>query len=131
MLKFHDCYAHSIRMSCPALTHHMVLQCKQVRFDCCRVLVLDNAAIHHTYEELIRICLEAVNKHAKLEFLPPYSPELNPVRNCGRLRIVRCATFHGLQENNLGTITLAQIVVTTVNSHFVFHSCRQSCSLRS
>ena len=39
------------------------------------VLVLDNARIHHS-EELREMCEEA---GVLLEFLPPYSPDLNPI----------------------------------------------------
>lgn len=40
------------------------------------VVILDNCAIHHD-EELRRIVVEECN--AKLVYLPPYSPDLNPI----------------------------------------------------
>ena len=40
------------------------------------VLVLDNASIHKI-QQLRNICNE---KGVRLEFLPPYSPDYNPVR---------------------------------------------------
>ncbi|CAD6945403.1 unnamed protein product [Tilletia controversa] len=40
------------------------------------VLVLDNASIHHSHR--IRILVEDIF-NCKLEFLPPYSPDFNPI----------------------------------------------------
>ena len=47
-------------------------------FNCCNpnsIVIMDNASIHHVYEvsELIS------QTGALLHFLPPYSPDLNPV----------------------------------------------------
>ena len=53
------------------------------------VLVLDNARVHHKYEDMIRMMIEGVNPNARLEFLPPYTPELNPVR-------IQCSIVHCL-----------------------------------
>jgi hypothetical protein len=48
------------------------------------VIVLDNARIHRN-QELRQMC-EAVG--VKLEFLPPYSPDFNPIE----------ASFHGMKS---------------------------------
>lgn len=45
------------------------------------VIVLDNAAVHHKNEDRLKAILEDKNPNAYLEFLPPYSPILNPVRS--------------------------------------------------
>ena len=42
------------------------------------VLVLDNASIHKS-QYLRSICEE---KGIRLEFLPPYSPDFNPIETC-------------------------------------------------
>ena len=55
------------------------MQAPKVRQLIDNVLVLDNAGIHHAAEDRVRELLEAVNPNAAVEFLPPYSPELNPV----------------------------------------------------
>ncbi len=44
------------------------------------VMILDNAKIHHA--KLLKDVLDA-NPRLHLEFLPPYSPNLNKLRNCG------------------------------------------------
>ncbi|PEN85512.1 IS630 family transposase, partial [Bacillus cereus] len=41
------------------------------------VMVLDNARIHHA--KLIQPFLEKYNSRLELVFLPPYSPNLNPI----------------------------------------------------
>lgn len=41
-------------------------------------LILDNARIH--YAKLIQPFLEENKSHLELIFLPPYSPELNPIQ---------------------------------------------------
>jgi len=62
-------------------------------------IVLDNVAPHHDdrIEELLR------RRHAKLLYLPPYSPDLNPIENAysklkTSLRRVVARTFEGLCE---------------------------------
>lgn len=42
-----------------------------------KAIVMDNASFHRK-NELYKICKDA-NKNLKLIFLPPYSPELNPI----------------------------------------------------
>lgn len=42
-----------------------------------KVIVMDNASFHRK-NKLYEIC-ENANKNLKLIFLPPYSPELNPI----------------------------------------------------
>ena len=41
------------------------------------VLVLDNASIHHADRDLLKDLCES--KGVRVEFLPPYSPDLNPI----------------------------------------------------
>lgn len=42
-----------------------------------KVIVMDNASFHRK-NKLYKLC-ENANKNLKLIFLPPYSPELNPI----------------------------------------------------
>jgi len=50
----------------------------------CRVVViLDNAKYHHA--NLLKPFLQKNRKRIKLEFLPPYSPELNPIERVWKL----------------------------------------------
>jgi transposase len=47
------------------------------------VIILDNARYHHAI--LLKPFLEKYRKRLKLEFLPPYSPELNPIERVWKL----------------------------------------------
>jgi transposase len=40
------------------------------------VLVIDNASFHHT-ERIAQMC---ANAGVRLMYLPPYSPDLNPIK---------------------------------------------------
>ena len=62
------------------------------------IVVLDNCAIHQ--QEEIEDAIEAVG--AWVLFLPPYSPDLNPIENCwskvkARLRTLKPRTYDDLQ----------------------------------
>jgi transposase len=47
------------------------------------VIILDNARYHHA--TLLKPFLQKYRKRLKLEFLPPYSPELNPIERVWKL----------------------------------------------
>lgn len=47
------------------------------------LFVFDNAAYHKT--NVIRNFLEKHSKYIAIEFLPPYSPELNPIETCWKI----------------------------------------------
>ena len=47
------------------------------------VIILDNARYHHA--TLIKTFLQKYRKRLRLEFLPPYSPELNPIERVWKL----------------------------------------------
>jgi transposase len=47
------------------------------------VIILDNARYHHA--TLIKPFLQKYRKRLRLEFLPPYSPELNPIERVWKL----------------------------------------------
>ena len=47
------------------------------------VLILDNAGFHKT--EVVRGLLEEQSKWIVVEYLPPYSPELNPIETCWKV----------------------------------------------
>ena len=47
------------------------------------VFILDNAPWHKS--SCIKNYLEGLGKNIKVEFLPPYSPELNPTETCWKI----------------------------------------------
>lgn len=47
------------------------------------VIVLDNAGFHKT--DVVKSLLEEHNKWIVVEYLPPYSPELNPIETCWKV----------------------------------------------
>ena len=47
------------------------------------VIILDNAKYHHA--NLLKPFLQKYRKRLRLEFLPPYSPELNPIERVWKL----------------------------------------------
>ena len=73
------------------------------------IVIMDNCAIHKS--ERIRNCIES--RQAKLAFLPPYSPELNPIEECWSkfktiLRTMEARTQDALDQ----AITLALKLIT-------------------
>jgi len=47
------------------------------------VLILDNAGFHKT--DCVKSLLETQNKWIAVEYIPPYSPELNPIETCWKV----------------------------------------------
>lgn len=47
------------------------------------VFIFDNAAYHKT--DVIQNYLASFSDFIKIEFLPPYSPELNPIETCWKI----------------------------------------------
>ena len=47
------------------------------------VFIMDNAAFHKT--QLVRDLVEESSSWIKMEFIPPYSPELNPIETCWKV----------------------------------------------
>ena len=47
------------------------------------VLILDNARFHKT--NIVRDAFEEQKKWIAVEFIPPYSPELNPIETCWKV----------------------------------------------
>lgn len=47
------------------------------------VFILDNASYHKT--NVIKNYLAKFDKFIKVEFIPPYSPELNPIETCWKI----------------------------------------------
>lgn len=47
------------------------------------VFILDNAAFHKT--DIIRDFLRKYESHISVEYIPPYSPELNPIETCWKV----------------------------------------------
>ena len=52
------------------------------------VVIIDNARYHHA--SLHEPWRKEVTKHFRLHFLPPYSPELNPIERVWKLVRRRC-----------------------------------------
>lgn len=67
------------------------------------VVILDNARYHHAC--LHQAWREAVKDHFCLHFLPPYSPELNPIERVWKL-IRRCC-LHNRYFPNLDEVVVA------------------------
>jgi transposase len=60
------------------------------------VLIMDNASIHHT----ARIKQMCCNASVKLVYLPPYSPDLNPIKEFfAKLKAFIKRNWHGYEEN--------------------------------
>ena len=67
------------------------------------VLVMDNAGWHRSRE--IKAYLEINKEIISAEYLPPYSPELNPTEACWRLirrNVMDCNLFYDLVELRCG-----------------------------
>ena len=47
------------------------------------VLILDNAGFHKT--DCVKSLIEKQNKWIAVEYIPPYSPELNPIETCWKV----------------------------------------------
>jgi hypothetical protein len=82
------------------------------------IVVLDNATIHHS-EEIIGF-IESTG--AKIVYLPPYSPDLNPIElmfACYKKKIVREGKTYGwVVAHSLGLES-----VTSVNARNFFRRC--------
>lgn len=61
------------------LDHFVSILSKRKKY----VFIMDNAAYHKS--SVIREYLQTLNKNIKVEFLPPYSPELNPTETCWKI----------------------------------------------
>ena len=63
------------------------------------VLILDNASFHKT--NVIKDLLEERNNWISVEYLPPYSPELNPIETCWKVSknaVTKSQHFSSLDE---------------------------------
>lgn len=63
------------------------------------VVILDNARYHHA--TMLDSFLETHKDHLMLDFLPPYSPELNPIERIWKLTRKLCTHnqyFHSLED---------------------------------
>jgi transposase len=84
------------------------------------VVVMDNLASHKA--EAVRAAIEAAG--AELRFLPPYSPDLNPIEQLfaklkARLRALACRTLDALWDA-VGEILLA--IQPTECENYIAHS---------
>ncbi|KUM63427.1 hypothetical protein ACN42_g3681 [Penicillium freii] len=78
------------------------------------VLVMDNASFHHS-ERIEQMCSEA---EVKLVFLPPYSPDLNPIEEFfAELKAFIRRNWHSYEENpDLGFDTFLEWCVDIVGA---------------
>lgn len=84
------------------------------------VIVIDNLNVHQS--ERARQAIEA--RGARIEFLPPYSPDLNPIEQCWAkvktvLRKLKARTFDELVE----ALNLAFQSITPADMHAWFAHC--------
>jgi transposase len=74
------------------------------------VIILDNARYHHAI--LLKPLLEKYRKRLRLEFLPSYSPELNPIERVWKLTRRLCThneyfpNLTALQETVSGRLSM-------------------------
>jgi transposase len=67
------------------------------------ILILDNAKYHHA--KLLKPLLRKNKRNLQLEFLPPYSPELNPIERVWKLTRKLCT--HNTHFEKLDILKLA------------------------
>ncbi len=80
------------------------------------VMVLDNARIHHV--KLIQPFLEENKDRLELVFLPPYSPNLNPIE--GLWKWLKNAVIYNVFYKNVHQIKLAvQVFIQYINLHCI------------
>jgi transposase len=87
-----------------------------------QVLVLDNARIHKKRELEMRLLL--ARKGCRLVFLPPYSPEWNPIENAwSKMKAIIRKLKARLQDTLLMAIEMAALEVTPGNAQGWFRLC--------
>jgi len=72
------------------------------RQNCKMVIVLDNASWHHV------VCLKPFYRRwVKMDYLPPYSPELNPIERVWKLTRRKCThnRYFPMLEELIGAVT--------------------------
>ena len=87
---------------------------------CGDVVLIDNLNVHKS--EIARQAIEA--RGARLEFLPPYSPDLNPIEKCWAkiktvLRRLKARTFDEL----IDALDVAFQSITPEDAHAWFAHC--------
>ncbi len=63
------------------------------------VLILDNAGFHKT--QCIKSLFEEYSKQISVEYIPPYSPELNPIETCWKVtrnQVTKSQYFKNIDE---------------------------------
>lgn len=87
-----------------------------------QVLVLDNARIHKKRELELRLLL--ARKGCRLVFLPPYSPEWNPIENgWSKMKAIIRKLKARLRDDLLMAIEMAANEVTAENAQGWFRLC--------
>jgi transposase len=87
-----------------------------------QVLVLDNARSHKKRELEMRLLL--ARKGCRLVFLPPYSPEWNPIENAwSKMKAIIRKLKARLQDTLLMAIEMAALEVTPGNAQGWFRLC--------
>jgi transposase len=87
-----------------------------------QVLVLDNARIHKKRELELRLLL--ARRGCRLVFLPPYSPEWNPIENAwSKMKAIIRKLKARLRDDLLMAIEMAATEVTAGNAQGWFRLC--------
>lgn len=63
------------------------------------LLILDNAGFHKT--QCIKSIFEEYSKRIKVEYIPPYSPELNPIETCWKVtknNVTKSQYFENIEQ---------------------------------
>jgi transposase len=80
------------------------------------VVVMDNCAIHNK-QQLTDLLDE---QHAALEFLPPYSPDLNPIEQMFKT-VKQWLRTHGLQTADLPALTTLELAFNSITPIMCAH----------
>jgi len=92
------------------------------RMGCCMVIVVDNARWHHA--KALAPWLKSNRDRIRLDFLPPYSPELNPVERVWKLTRRLCTYNRFFPElNDLVDVVAAQFNVWRKSNHMLYRLC--------
>jgi transposase len=75
-----------------------------------RVIILDNASIHKIDE--VHETVAASRTFHRIQFLPPYSPQLNPIEYM--FKKVKIAVTHDLAQTQEHLVTLIERALRTV-----------------
>jgi len=87
------------------------------------VLILDNAGWHKT--DCVRKVLDEYGDWIKVEYIPPYSPELNPIETCWKVTknaVTKSQHFKSINEMHEALVTFWDKHV--FRQRFITYLCR-------